>query len=111
MPKRITRTLREILLNIDKEPWDHALYIPNRNINWLPDMPAIILDPNVTDESEDDPIEAKKNQLKYALTIGEVQDVIDNVKVQKENPDIKNLIKALCYYYENDTFIDLAKTL
>lgn len=98
-------TLEKVLLNIDNLPWEYALYIPSTSSNWLADMPVMVLDPEETDDPDDDPDEAKKNGLKYALTISSVQDVVENIRMQNEKADLDLLIKALKYYYDNDSFM------
>ncbi|MGI0120188.1 DUF7716 domain-containing protein [Zooshikella sp. RANM57] len=96
-------TLKEVLLNASQLPWDFALYIPIKERSWLSDMPVMILDP----EDTDDPDEAKKNGLQYALTVSSVQDVVENAMAQDKSASVELLIQALIYYYENDAFIAL----
>jgi hypothetical protein len=103
----VLQTLAKVLFGVGDLSWDYALYIPASNPSWLPDMPVMVLDPEESDDPDDDPDEAKKNNLKYALTISSVQDVVDNARAQDANADLNILIKALKYYYDNDAFIDM----
>jgi hypothetical protein len=101
-------SLAQVLWSINDLPWDYALYIPIADTSWTEDMKCMVLDPETTNNPDDDPDEAKSNGLKYALTIGEVQDVVENIKAQKHNAEIGLIIKALNFFYENDAFIDLS---
>ncbi|WP_305845492.1 DUF7716 domain-containing protein [Photobacterium leiognathi] len=107
MTVNVLITLAKVLLNVDDLPWEYALYIPKVDIAWAKDMKCMILDPEETDDPDDDPDVAKSNGLKYALTISDVQDVVENVKTQDPSCDIDILIRALKYYYDNDAFINL----
>ncbi len=100
-------TLAKVFLNIHDLPWEYALYIPSSDADWSSNMECMILDPEETDDPDDDPDMAKNNGLKYALTISAVQDVVENIISQNKNADMEMLIKALKYYYDNDAFINL----
>ena len=103
MTKDVLITLAEVLLGADDLPWEYALYIPALTPCWLKDMPVMVLDP----EETDDPDEACKNGLKYALTISCLQDVVENARAQECSVNLDILIKALKYYYDKDAFITL----
>ncbi len=100
-------TLVDVLSNIDELPWQYALFIPKENPNWLPDMPAMVLDPDETDDPDDDPEEAKNNGLTYALTMSSVKQVVENLQAQTEKANLDIQINALRYYFDNDAFITL----
>ena len=107
MTKDVLITLAAVLLGADDLPWEYALYIPALTPCWLKDMPVMVLDPEETDDPDDDPDEACKNGLKYALTISCLQDVVENARAQDCSVNLDILIKALKYYYDNDAFITL----
>lgn len=101
-------TLAKVLLKIEDLPWEYALYIPAAGATWTEDMKCMVLDPEETDDPDDDPDVAKANGLKYALTISDVQDIIENANAQKKNVDQRELIEAIKYYYDNGAFITLS---
>ncbi|MFT4929082.1 MAG: hypothetical protein ACI8WB_005212 [Phenylobacterium sp.] len=107
MNNNVLTTLSKVLLNIDNLPWEYALYIPSVNAGWSRDIKCMVLDPEETEDPDDDPDEAKNNGMKYALGISDVQDVMENILAQKRTLDLNLQIKALKYYYDNDAFIEL----
>lgn len=107
MATEMLTTLANVLLEVDELPWEYALYIPESSPSWLQDMSVMVLDPEHTDDPDDDPDEAKKNGLRYALTIGNLQDVVENARAQDASVDLDVLTKALKYYCDNDAFVTL----
>jgi len=103
----IKTTLANMLLNIQQLPWEYALYIATHDVNWSGDTKCMVLDPEETDNPDDDPVAAKANGLKYALTISDVQSIVENIHAQRERIEMDVLINALKYYYDNDAFITL----
>lgn len=101
-------TLAKVLLKIEDLPWEYALYIPGANATWSEDMKCMVLDPEETNDPDDDPDVARANGLKYALTISDLQDIVENVNAQKKSVDQKVLIDAIKYYYDNGAFITLS---
>lgn len=101
-------TLAKVLLNIEDLPWEYALYIPTTDAGWSENMKCMVLDPEETEDPDDDPDAAKANALKYALTISDVQDIVINAKAQKEDIQQSLIIKAVKYYYDNGAFITLS---
>lgn len=100
-------TLATVLLKVDELPWEYALYIPEEGAAWAEDMNCMVLDPEETEDPDDDPNVAKENSLKYALTISDVQDIVENVNAQKKSIDQKTVIDAIRYYYDKGAFITL----
>jgi len=43
--------------------------------------------------------------FKYRVGIFQIEEVIQNLKIQTKNPDTENCIKAINFYIENDAFI------
>lgn len=100
-------TLEKVLSDTENLPWEYALYIPESSPSWQQDMPVIVLDPEETEDPDDDPVQAKKNGLKYAMSISSLQDVIENARTQDPDTNFDTLAEALKYYYDNDAFISL----
>ncbi|HIF9521374.1 TPA: DUF7716 domain-containing protein [Photobacterium damselae] len=74
---------------------------PAAEATWSEDMKCMVLAPEGTDDPDDAPNVAKANGLKYALTISNVQDIVENANAQKKNVEQKALIDAIKYYYDN----------
>ena len=47
------------------------------------------------------------NNLKYALNMAAAQDIVSNLKQQKQNITDDDLLNAFNFYMENDAFIDI----
>jgi hypothetical protein len=99
--------LTSVLSSIDELPWEFALYIPSSNPSWEPDMPVMVLDPEETDNQDSDPREAVDHGLEYAIMISSIQDVVDNLVMQKASAEPSDFAKALKYYYQNDSFVEV----
>ena len=100
-------TLRAVLQSPADLPWDHALYLP-RQENWTLDTECAVLDPDdVADDRDEAPQEALTRELKYALDIGTVQDIVENVGLQRQGADLELLLEALKYYWRHDAFMTL----
>lgn len=97
MTNEKTLALADLLPKIESIPWGYALYIPSSDTKWQSDMTVMVLDPDVDD---DEPKVAIDNGMKYALMISNLQDVIQNLRMQKANPDIDDFIKAVEFYYK-----------
>ena len=98
--------LGDLLRSIDDQPWNYSVYLPARQ-DWNENTPYIIADPDQLDESETEPLLARKSGLQYALGVGATQDVIINAKEQKPGATLPELIAALRYYFDNDAFMKL----
>ncbi|HBB9961192.1 TPA: hypothetical protein JG851_004291 [Vibrio parahaemolyticus] len=97
--------LDTILLNVNKLPWEYALYIPSQMNEWSENTQCMVLDPDETDDPDDDPEAAKLNGFKYAFSVSILQDIIHNLKNQNPRIDNKMSIKAIKHYYEHDSFL------
>ena len=101
-------TLGEILENIYDYQDDHALYLPADKM-WSAETKGAVLDPMDVDDPEDDdeiPEFAKKNQLEYVFMIGDVQQIVENARLQLNNAQQNELVIAFKFYFENDAFIE-----
>src|SRR5687768_8991660 len=101
------RSLAEVLSSIQSQPWSHAVYVDTQR-PWRKETQCAVLDPNDIEDpdSDDDPEFAMKHGLKYALTVGTAQDIVDNTRQQKAQATLADLIKAFNYYYDHDAFIE-----
>jgi hypothetical protein len=99
--------LSAVIENIDSVPWEYALYIPSTDVKWSVEMPVMIADPDDTDSDEGDPEVVTTNGFKYGLSISEIQDVVKNIRMQKPKAGLEEVVSAVKYYFENDSFIRL----
>lgn len=96
--------LREILVNVEEYCWKDSLFLPE-NETWLLDSNCVVLNMDELEDDEEAPRFALDNNLKYVLTIQDVQDVVENIREQSPNCTDDDLLRALLYYYQNDAFI------
>lgn len=99
------KTLVEVISIIDELPWRNAVYLPV-NILWDKDTYCATLDPDDSEEQDEEPAFARQHGLRYALDVHIVQQIVENAKQQKPDVDIDSLIDAFLYYYNNDAFIE-----
>ena len=97
-------TLAYIIEHAQNFPWNFALYLP-RNSEWTRDTPATVLDPNDCADDEEDPPLAMANDLRCALSIQEIQSVVENARQQLSRPGGDELFRAFKYYFDHDAFI------
>ena len=88
-------TLREVIKNIDR--YDEALTVSF----FCKQISAQSICMLVTDEE----IDIYKNNINIGLYI--IQDVLDNLRIQKENYTEQEAINAINFYIQNDAFIDI----
>ena len=99
-------TLAEVLCNIKKFTWSDALYLPVDQV-WSKDTKGVVLDPDDVEDDEDDlPKYAKDHMLTYALSIQDIEGIVENAKGQKKECAIDDLVQAYLFYYDHDAFID-----
>ena len=97
--------LSKVLIMMDELPWKHALYLAG-SFPWTENTLCAVLDPNETDDPDEVPDFAKQNELKYALSVHEVQGIVANAKQQLGKVAMPRLIEAFNFYYKNDAFIE-----
>ncbi len=101
-----TLLMKEVLVNIDKYDWSYALFLPEDE-EWEIQTKCVILDPDdVEDDADEAPRYAINNNLIYALSIQDIQGIVENAYEQKSNCDVKDLLEAFLYYFDNDAFIE-----
>jgi len=107
-------TLRQALISIDSQSSRCWLFLP-ASVSWTLDSVCLIEESEeVPPELEDDPNAglpqaAKDNDLMYALSVTEVQDIVANARTQKSVVSDRELFEAFLYYYDNDAYIELGK--
>jgi len=97
-------TLGEVLLNARAYEWSDALHLPAGS--WTAETRALVMYPE--DDEDEEPQLARDNRMRYALGIDAVQDIVDNVRDQKPDATLADLVRAFQHYYERDAFIVLA---
>lgn len=96
--------LAYILEHADTIPWNLALYLPE-NCEWDLNTEASVLDPNDCADDQEDPPFAMANGLVYALSIQDVQSVVENARQQLSRIHLDDLLRALEYYFHHDAFV------
>ena len=105
---RLETTLGEVLQKAGELPWDHHLYVP-RTEQLMISSPVIVLndDEEVERSINNEPLYTESTNVKYLLYLSAVQDVVENLQKQVNNPSIEQLFEALKYYVEKDAFIKI----
>lgn len=98
--------LSEILIEIDALPWNYALFLPVEK-PWNGDALCVVLDPNDSEDADEDPEMAKQLNLTYALSVQDAQSIVANAKEQLPTINMQGLVDALNFYHANDAFIIL----
>lgn len=101
--------LSALLSNAMEYSWEDCLYLPNTEI-WDLDSDCAILNLDDLADDEEDPEFAIKNNLKYALDIQQVQDIVANATDQNPKCSLNQLLEAFLFYYTNDAFLIFKKS-
>lgn len=97
---------RDVLLNNKEFKWSDAVFLI-RGEEWTLDSKCAVLDPDdVEDDADDEPRFAIENNLQYALSIQDIQSIVDNANQQRLYCTEIDLLTAFLYYYDNDAFIE-----
>lgn len=99
-------TLRKVLRHAYKFSWKHSLYLPY-SLSWQLDTPSLIVDNNLMDGDAKNP-SADGMQFERALSVQQVQDILDNALAQRPDANDQDMLSAFLYYYDNDAFIEFA---
>jgi hypothetical protein len=102
------QTLAEVISTIAGLLWKYSLYLPADGL-WDKNSRCCVLDPEDCEEEDDEPVFARQNGLKYALSVNTVQQIVDNAREQIPDVDIDGLMEAFFYYYDNDAFIEFSE--
>jgi hypothetical protein len=103
-------TLREVLEDIDKQPWDFALFMPH-GVEWNLNTSCAVLNPDDF-ENEPDPDQPKfatDHGLHYALGIQVIKSIVENARDQRPDVTTSDLVDAFIYYYDNDAYVDWSR--
>jgi negative regulator of genetic competence, sporulation and motility len=98
--------LSDVLVNSEKFEWSDALFM-SRVEEWTLNSSCAVLDPDdIEDDADEEPKFAQDNNLKYILSIQDIQSIVDNAKQQKTCCTENDLFEAFLYYFDNDAFIE-----
>jgi hypothetical protein len=98
-------SLLDVLLTAGEFPGDTRLFLP-LDVVWNLEMPCAVLPVDPYAETDAAPELARKNGLRYALQMPQVQDVVANARLQREKLTPEMLLRAFLFYYDRDAFID-----
>jgi hypothetical protein len=65
----------------------------------------MVLDPETSDDPDEDPDEAKALGFAYTLLVQQAQDIVANAISQQADASADQLVKAFNYYHEHDAFV------
>jgi hypothetical protein len=98
-------TLGEVLMSADKLPMDADLFMPF-HADWSLDTACAVFQVDRYSESDDIPTFAKEHGLGHVLQVAQVEDIVINAQLQRENATPAMLLRAFLFYYDRDAFID-----
>ena len=94
--------LGELLLDPDRFPWDRFLFLP-RGAEWTLETKGAVLH---EEDLDVEPPEAElANGMRYALSISQVCEIVENARQQRARPSAGDLLRAFQYYFDHDAFI------
>jgi hypothetical protein len=99
-------SVRKVLSDAESLRWSDALYL-RLNEKWNLDSPCIVWDPDDCESGDEVPQTAAAHNMRYALGIQDVQDIVRNARMQKPSCGVDVLFDAFLYYYDNDAFLTL----
>ena len=82
-------------------PWTHSLYLPCEG-SWTLETPAMIID-----DRFDEPLDDVVSRFRYVLSVPDVQDIVENARLQGRVTCI-DFLRAFNFYLSNDAFIDFS---
>ena len=103
---RLEIQLKELFDTLKNQPWDHTIYTKEPKFKML-DQSILILDDDaeIGRDENNEPLYATEKGFKYFLSVSCVQDIRDNLKSQKPDYTLDELLVAVDFYYHNDAFI------
>jgi hypothetical protein len=104
----VVNTLAEALQSAPSLPWRDALYLPVET-PWELSTPAIISNPDDLYDETTNTEAVPATGMRYALSITDVQDIVDNARKQRPDCSLVDLLKAFTFYFERDAFIELGE--
>lgn len=92
---------RNVLLYSEKFELSDALLLIRDN-----NSECTVLDPDdVENDIDEEPKFAAENNMKYALSMQDLQGIVDNAYHQNPNCKENDLLQAFLFYYDHDAFI------
>jgi hypothetical protein len=98
-------TLGDVLKKAGSYHWRHSLYGEPRP-PWKSDTRCVVLERDVY--SEEPPPFAQAHSLRRILSVQQVQDIVENARMQLPAPTLEQLVEAFNYYFARDAFLELA---
>ncbi len=98
--------LQEVLETLPNYMWKDEVFIRKSDEVGL-QTPCIVLSDLDTVEMDADgftPLIAKAHDMKEFLSVGDLQDVMENLNASTPNPHIEAFFEAVLYYYIYDAF-------
>lgn len=102
------KTLAETLQSAPSLPWRAALYLPVE-IRWELNTPTIICNPDDLHDETTGTDAIPAPGMRYALSIADVKDIVDNARKQRPDCSPDDLLKAFLFYFERDAFIEFGQ--
>ena len=100
-----TRSLKDILTNINDLDWKSAIFSKEKYPFQLT-TEIYLASEEEMDKEDPNIIKVEGVVLLYILGTAIAQDIVENAQQQKPNVTVEELIKAFNYYYKNDAFIE-----
>ena len=112
MNKEHIISLKDVLLGISEMPSKSWVYLPADKKWNLDSRCAVLESEEVPPDLEDEPDAgvpefAKLNALIQVLPVTVMQDILANVRLQKNSASVDELFQAFLFYYKHDAFIKL----
>ncbi len=101
---RVESSLFDILLRLDELPWDHQVYLKTECLSDLQLSALVLNDDELERDENDEPTYASSKGYKHYLGIADLQDIKQNLAIQKLNWSFKDLALAIDYYHKNDAY-------
>ena len=108
MNEREATTLGAVLATPIHSGRDVHLFLPSDQ-TWSLVVPALVIDLDAVDKEPED-IE-RQTGLQYALPLRTVRQITENARRQLRTPTPGELLRAFCFYYNRDAFIDFATAM
>ncbi len=104
----MVNTLAEALQSAPSLPWRDALYLPVET-PWELSTPAVICNPDDLLDKTTNTEAVSATGMRYALSITDVQDIVDYARKQRPDCSLEDLLKAFIFYFERDALIEFGE--
>lgn len=93
----------------EKSSWRDALYLPNDQKHWSKDCEAIIANPYLFEEYDNDenPVELSNIEYRYVLLCDDLASIASKLREQGVEPTLDLMYDAFIFYLNNDTFLKI----